>query len=76
MISSYQTFPIHVDTYKGTATAEAPRVEHLVKALDSCTITFTFTDASTLAIDVLNGFDCVIGADCASITSDSTILLS
>lgn len=76
MIASYQTFPIHVNTYTGTATDESPRVEKLVKALADCTITFTFTDASTLAIDVLSGFDCVVGNDIHSITSDDAILLS
>ena len=76
MISGYQTFPIHVNTYKGTATAEAPRTEKLVKAMEDVTITFTFTDASTLAISVLNGFDCAIGNDVQSITSDGAILLS
>ena len=75
MIASYLTFPIHSDTYKGTATAEAQRQEHLVKALEDQTLTFTFPSGD-IEISVLNGFDCVLSSDCISITSTDTILLS
>jgi len=75
MISGYQTFPIHDDTFSGTATAEPQRGQHLVKALADQTLTFAFS-SGPIEFDVLNGFDCVLSNDCQSITSTDAILLS
>lgn len=75
MIAGYQTFPIHNDTFNGTATAEPQRAEHLVKALADQTLTFAFPSGE-IEFDVLNGFDCVLSSDCSNITSTDAILLS
>jgi len=75
MISGYQTFPIHNGTFKGTATDEPQRGQHLVKALADQTLTLKFS-VGNIEFDVLNGFDCVLSNDCQSITSTDVILLS
>ena len=77
MIASYQTFPITIKTVKVAAsTATAPLGERLLRANANTTITFTFTDDTTLAITVLEGFDCVYSSDVKSISADAEILMS
>ena len=76
MIASYQTFPITIDTTAvSTSGSSSPLGDRLLRATADGTITFTFTDDTTLAITVKEGFDCVYSADVKSIATDTTATL-
>ena len=75
---SIQAFPIHKETFKGTATDLDCGNYSVVHALADVRITFKFNDTSKmdLDIDMVEHMDFGITEDVKSITSTASVLVS
>jgi hypothetical protein len=73
---SVQVFPIHADTYIGTATAVSTYGFKILHAEADATVTFTLEGGATKVISMLAGEDVGIADIVASVTSTATIRMS
>ncbi len=75
MVRGYQVFPITSDTIQATVTSQIPLRERLIRAIDSGTITFSFSSGDKV-IAVAGGEEFICAADCLTVTSTANVLMS
>ncbi len=70
-----QAFPISLRTVQGTLTDESCSNRSVLHIDADCTVTFTFSDDTTLVRSCLLGEDYGLTRDVKSLTSDGAVIL-
>jgi hypothetical protein len=71
-----QAFPIHAETFMGTASDLSAAKKSVLHADQDCNVTFTFKTAGDKTFALLRGMDLGLTRDVQTITSDGIIWVS